>query len=97
VFLDAAERWTQKVGNVAVKSDVVPQGEYIEKLLVRISGGDPPDVMKVNDRMSSDVTMRGTLLKLTDRIKRAGKEGMTVAVEGQRTNSTRKSVVKSFR
>ena len=74
VFLQAVENWAQKVGNVEVKTDVVPQGEYIEKLLVRISGGDPPDVMEVNDRMSSDFIMRGTLLDLTDRIKRDAKE-----------------------
>src|SRR6266542_259846 len=74
VFLQAVERWSQKVGNVEVKTDVVPQGEYIEKLLVRIAGGDPPDVMEVNDRMSSDFIMRGALLELTDRIKRDGKE-----------------------
>ena len=74
VFLQAVEGWAQRVGNVEVKTDVVPQGEYIEKLLVRISGGDPPDVMEVNDRMSSDFIMRGTLLDLTDRIKRDARE-----------------------
>ena len=62
------------MGNVEVQTDIVPQSEYIEKLLVRIAGGDPPDMMEVNDRMSSDFIMRSTLLELTDRIKRDGKE-----------------------
>jgi multiple sugar transport system substrate-binding protein len=74
VFLQAVEGWAQRVGNVEVKTDVVPQGEYIEKLLVRIAGGDPPDVMEVNDRMSSDFIVRGTLLDLTSLIRRDAKE-----------------------
>lgn len=74
VFQQGVQRWVERVGNVEVQTDIVPQGEYIEKLLVRISGGDPPDMMEVNDRMSSDFIMRGTLLELTDRIKRDGKE-----------------------
>jgi multiple sugar transport system substrate-binding protein len=74
VFLQAVDAWAQRVGNVEVKTDVVPQGEYIEKLLVRIAGGDPPDVMEVNDRMSSDFIMRGALLDLTTLIKRDARE-----------------------
>jgi multiple sugar transport system substrate-binding protein len=74
VFMQAVERWTQRVGNVEVKTDLVPQGEYIEKLLVRIAGGDPPDMMEVNDRMSSDFIVRGTLMDLTPMIKRDGRE-----------------------
>ena len=74
VFQQGVQRWVERVGNVEVQTDIVPQGEYIEKLLVRISGGDPPDMMEVNDRMSSDFIMRSTLLELTDRIKRDGKE-----------------------
>lgn len=74
VFQSAVQRWTERVGNVEVKTDIVPQGEYIEKLLVRIVGGDPPDMMEVNDRMSSDFIMRNTLLDLTSVIKRDSKE-----------------------
>jgi multiple sugar transport system substrate-binding protein len=74
VFLQGVQRWAERVGNVEVQTDVVPQGEYIEKLLVRIAGGDPPDMMEVNDRMSSDFIMRNTLLDLTDRIKRDARE-----------------------
>jgi len=74
VFQQGVQRWAERVGNVEVQTDIVPQSEYIEKLLVRIAGGDPPDMMEVNDRMSSDFIMRSTLLDLTDRIKRDGKE-----------------------
>jgi multiple sugar transport system substrate-binding protein len=74
VFQQGVQRWAERVGNVEVQTDIVPQGEYIEKLLVRISGGDPPDMMEVNDRMSSDFIMRGTLLDVTDRIKRDARE-----------------------
>jgi multiple sugar transport system substrate-binding protein len=74
VFLQGVQRWAERAGNVEVQTDVVPQGEYIEKLLVRIAGGDPPDMMEVNDRMSSDFIMRNTLLDLTDRIKRDARE-----------------------
>src|SRR5438093_9357354 len=74
VFQQGVQRWVERVGNVEVQTDIVPQSEYIEKLLVRIAGGDPPDMMEVNDRMSSDFIMRSTLLELTDRIKRDGKE-----------------------
>lgn len=74
VFLQSVGGWAQKVGNVEVKTDVVPQGEYIDKLLVRITGGDPPDMMEVNDRMSSDFIMRGTLLDMTTLIRRDAKE-----------------------
>ena len=36
VFQQGVQRWTERVGNVEVQTDIVPQGEYIEKLLVRI-------------------------------------------------------------
>jgi len=42
VFLQAVDRWVERTPNVEVRTDVVPQGEYIEKLLVRIAAGDPP-------------------------------------------------------
>lgn len=74
VFQQGVQRWVERVRNVEVQTDLVPQGEYIEKLLVRIVGGDPPDMMEVNDRMSSDFIMRNTLLEVTDRIKRDAKE-----------------------
>jgi multiple sugar transport system substrate-binding protein len=74
VFQQGVRRWAERVGNVEVQTDIVPQGEYIEKLLVRISGGDPPDMMEVNDRMSSDFVVRGALLDVTDRIKRDARE-----------------------
>src|SRR5690349_3013464 len=68
VFQQGVQRWAERVGNVEVQTDIVPQGEYIEKLLVRIAGGDPPDMMEVNYRMSSDSIMRSTLLHLTARV-----------------------------
>jgi multiple sugar transport system substrate-binding protein len=74
VFMQAVDGWAQRVGNVEVKTDIVPQGEYIEKLLVRITAGDPPDMMEVVDRMSSDFIVRGTLLDLTSLIRRDSRE-----------------------
>jgi multiple sugar transport system substrate-binding protein len=74
VFLQAVDRWVERTPNVEVRTDVVPQGEYIEKLLVRIAAGDPPDVMEVNDRMASDFIFRDTLTDLTPFIKKDNKE-----------------------
>src|SRR5690242_8902922 len=32
VFQQGVQRWAERVGNVEVQTDIVPQGEYIEKL-----------------------------------------------------------------